>query len=94
MSTLTELVDTHLPAARTRYADAVTELLAARADLDGIERLLENKTPTVARGFGAGPDMATLRHRFAAPNVVGNWGDLSDAALATRNASFGTADPE
>lgn len=91
MSTLPELVNTHLPAARTRYAAAVDELLAAFGNLHGLERFLEAKT-SVSVGFGDMPELVKLRHRDANPGLKGNWGDLSQSGWASRAAAFGVPD--
>ena len=93
MSTTAQLLDTELPAAHSRYADAVTELIEALADVAAIERLLTHAVPTQPLPtFGDLPNLVSLRHPVAAPNVGGNWGDLIAAAFATRSAAWPTAD--
>ena len=96
MSTTAELVSTHLPAARTRYAAAVIELRAAFGDLAAIDRLLESPRVAYAQVMpsfgGPRPDPIELRHPIAAPNIGGSFEDDIRAAYATRSAAWPTPD--
>jgi hypothetical protein len=97
MSTTDELANVHLPAARTRYAEAIAELRAAFGDLAAIERLLMNDGVgygTVATFGGPRPDPIPLRHPIAAPDVGGSFEDDVRSAYAVRSAEWGTPDPE
>lgn len=96
MSTTAELRDTHLPAARVRYAAAVTELRAAYGELGAIERWLTNKNVGGLASVGmfgpARPDPISLRHPIAAPTVGGSFEDDIQAALTTIKAAWPTPD--
>ena len=93
MSTTAQLLDTELPAAHSRYADAVTEFIESYADMIAIERLLTHAVPTQPLPTSNNPpDIMSFHHPVAAPNVGGNWGDLIAAAFATRSAAWPTAD--
>jgi hypothetical protein len=92
MSTTAELV-TARATAGARYVAAVTELLAARADLLAIERVLTNNRVAYGQGFpsfGPAPDVIALRHGTYLPNLADTFAADTSAAFATRLAAWPT----
>jgi hypothetical protein len=62
-----EQIQTKRVAAAERYAAAVTELHDSMIDLAALDRIAG------APGFGAFPDVVSLRHPIACPNLSGHW---------------------